>query len=222
VPEAQTLLEAGRPRAAAALFDSVARWWLPGLDEHWRARQRAWERTHAANALAAAGDTATLAALAESVRVDGARSGFVRDGRLHHHVRGLLLAARGRDAEASAAFAAAQFSAAFGYSRTSLELARALVRLGRPSDAVRVLGPTLRSSFESLGFYATHTELEEALAAAWERAGRPDSAAAHHRAVARAWADGDPPFRARAAAAAAAATRLAGGAVTPPARPPAR
>ena len=55
--EAVVLDAAGRHREAAALFDSVSRWRVPTLAPSHFARSRAWGMTHAANALAAAGDT---------------------------------------------------------------------------------------------------------------------------------------------------------------------
>jgi DNA-binding SARP family transcriptional activator len=222
VPEAQALLEAGRPREAAALFDSIARWQMPGLDAAWHARHRAWHLTHTADALAMAGDTARLRALVDSVREHGARSGLQRDRQLHHHVRGLLLSAQGRDAEAVDAFRQAIVAPAYGYTRSNLALGTALLRLGRAPEAVAALQPVLRGWFDGSNLYVTHTEVHALLAEAWTRAGRADSAATHHRAVARAWAAGDPPFQARAVAAAAAAARVASGGVTPPRRPPAR
>jgi hypothetical protein len=56
--------------------------------------------------------------------------------------------------------------------------------------------------------YVTHTELHEALAQAFELANQPDSAAAHYRAVERAWRHADPPFAERYAAARAKAASL--------------
>jgi hypothetical protein len=55
--------------------------------------------------------------------------------------------------------------------------------------------------------YANRTELHEALGDAWAASGGVDSARAHYRIVADAWANGDPPVKARAARAAAQPTR---------------
>src|SRR5207248_6654342 len=105
--EAQILFEMGRYREGAALFDSIGRARLPKTERSSAARTRAWELTHAANALAAAGHTGRLAQIADTVAAEGAASFLGRDHRLHHHVRGLLFAARGRDAEAAAEFRSA-------------------------------------------------------------------------------------------------------------------
>ena len=175
VPEAQVLLESGRPREAAAILDSVSRW--PSSPSG----ARAWHLTHMAGALAAAGDTAALPALIDTVRSLAPGSGYGRDARLHHHIEGLLLVARGRDAEAVEAFRRAIFSWNLGYTRTNLELGRALLRLGRSSEAVAALQPALRGSLEVNNSYVTHTALHRALADAWRAAGNRDSAAAHER-----------------------------------------
>jgi tetratricopeptide (TPR) repeat protein len=201
--QAQILTEMGRWREGAALFDSVGRWELPGAGRSALSRNRAWTLTHAATALAGGGDTARLPAIADSVEREGAASFLGRDHRLHHHVRGLLLAARGRDAEAAAELRAAMGTLTLGYTRTNLELGRVLLRSGRAAEAASVLAPALRAGIEGSGLYASRTELHETLARAWDAAGRRDSAAAHWAVVARDWASGDPPFAARAKAAAA-------------------
>jgi DNA-binding SARP family transcriptional activator/tetratricopeptide (TPR) repeat protein len=195
--EAQILLELGRPRASAALFDSIAR----GRDElesgPVAARRMVWNLTHSATARSAAGDTVALARLVDSVQSLGAASGFGRDVRLHHYVRGLMHVARHDDAGAVSEFRQAILSPTFGYTRASYELARALVRVGRPADAVTVVQPALRGSIESSNLYVTRTELHELLAQAWDAANGPDSAAANYRVVANAWKRADPMLQAR-------------------------
>ena len=200
----QVLLEAGRHRDAFAVFDSVAKY--PSVSDvaSYRARVRVWPTTHAANALAAMGDTIRLAALVDTVETYGRRSGLARDQRLHHHVRGLLFRARGRPEDAVREFRAALVSLTGGYTRTNLELARTLLMVRRPAEAIAVLQPALRGGVEASNLYVTRTDLHEALAQAWEALGtraRRDSAVAHYRIVARAWASGDPPAAARAASA---------------------
>ena len=195
--EAQILLEVGRPRASAALFDSIAR----GRDQlesgPLAARRMVWNLTHSATARSAAGDTAALARLADSVQSLGAASGLGRDVRLHHYVRGLMHIARHDDAGAVSELRQAILSPTFGYTRASYELGRALVRVGRPADAVAVLQPALRGSIESSNLYVTRTELHELLAQAWDAANRRDSAAANYRVVANAWKRADPTLQAR-------------------------
>jgi tetratricopeptide (TPR) repeat protein len=188
--EAQVLFESGHPREAAALFDSVGLWtpdvrgFTPG--------HRIWHLAHAADALAAAGDTARLDAIADTIGALAPRSGYARDARLEHHVRGLLHAARGDDDAAVAAFRRAVYSPNMGYTRTNHELARALLRLGRPREAVAALQPALRGSLEVNNTHITHAELHAALAAAWDAAGDADSAAAHRAWVAGARRHGEP------------------------------
>jgi DNA-binding SARP family transcriptional activator/TolB-like protein len=190
----------GRHREAATLFDSTSRWRVRGLPASLYGRNRAWSLTQAANARAASGDTAGLLALAETVAVYGAQSAYGRDRRLFHHVRGLAAAARGDDDTAAGEFRASMRSLRLGYTRSNAELARALLRLRRPAEAVAVLQPALEGTIEGSSLYVSRTELHELLARAWEAAGSRDSAAVHYAAVERAWAAGDPSFRARAGA----------------------
>jgi tetratricopeptide (TPR) repeat protein len=204
--EAFVLFEMQRYRESAALFDSVAQWHPPGLASSWFGRNRAWNLTHEAMALAAAGDTAALVPLIDSVRVNGAMSFFARDQRLHHHVRALLLLARRDDEGAIRELRAARSSPTLGYSRTPYVLASVLLRRGQADEAVRALQPALRGSLQSSNFYLTRTELHELLAQAWDASRLPaarDSAAAHWRAVAHAWVRADATLRPRGVAAAA-------------------
>jgi DNA-binding SARP family transcriptional activator/tetratricopeptide (TPR) repeat protein/TolB-like protein len=208
--EGQILLEMGHARESAALFDSIAR----GREEleagATAARRMAWNLSHSATARAAAGDTVALARLVDSVQSLGAASGFGRDVRLHHYVRGLLLIARHDDEGAARELEQSLLSRNFWYTRANYELGRVLVRLGRPAEAVAVLQPALRGSIESSNLYVTRTELHELLAQAWDTANGRDSAVAHYRVVASAWKRADPllqPRRARAQARATARER---------------
>ena len=197
-PMAVVLFEAGRYRQSAALFDSVALWREADEVESGAARDRAWGLTQAARALAAAGDTAVLATRADTIAAYGAKSGSGRDQRLHSYVRGLLLMARNDLAGAENSFRAAMYSATSGYTAANSDLARILIRLGRPREAVAILTPALRGKLDASNYYVTHTELYALLAQAWDAAGAPDSAAAYYGMVARAWSAGDLPYRARA------------------------
>ena len=161
-----------------------------------------------ADALAALGDTTTLSALADSVRVLGQASGFARDGRLHYHIRGLLLVSRGYSYEAAQAFERALASPSDRFSRTNYEMAGAWLRLKRPKAAIPLLQVSIRGGFEGGNLYLTRPELHERLAQAWEAAGGRDSAVAHYRTVVRAWANADSLLGARRDAAAQALTRL--------------
>ncbi|CAN5623195.1 hypothetical protein BH23GEM9_BH23GEM9_26990 [soil metagenome] len=189
--EGQVRFELGDFAAAARTFQSAAE-----LKPH-DPRRVSWALTHQATSLAAAGDTARLAALADTIEALGRLSSFGRDWLLHHHVRGLLLAARGRTEPAIGEFRRAIFSPTTGYTRTNLELARVLLAAGRPHEAVAVLQPAFRGLLDSSNLYVTHTDLHALLGHAWEAAGRPDSAAVHYRWVLDAWRAADPELHAR-------------------------
>jgi tetratricopeptide (TPR) repeat protein len=156
-----------------------------------------WYTTLGATALVAAGDTAGVRALADSVERIGAQSTIARDYRLHHFLHGLLLQRQNRPAEAVTAFQRALYSLTDGYTRINLELARSLAALQRYPEAIAVLQPALRGGVDGSNTYVTHTELHEALAHVFFAAGQRDSAAAHYAAVARAWRRADPQFTER-------------------------
>jgi len=206
VAVAQVLFETGRFHTAAVLFDSLARYtWrgppgfareAPGLV----ARQRIWMTTQAATALAAAHDTASLAAVVDSLTAWGPRSAYFRDRVLHHYARGLLLTARGEPAAAEREFRSALVSPVDGYNRVNLQLGRALLAEGRPRDAIPVLQAPLHGSLEASNYYLTQTALHAVLAQAFDQAGEPDSALAHYRTVLVAWRNADPEFAGRIAA----------------------
>jgi DNA-binding SARP family transcriptional activator len=198
--EAQVLFEMGRYRAAAALFDSVSRWQMADASPSQFAHQRAWALAHSAGALAAAGDTAALPALIDTLEVVGPKSGLERDRKLPHYVRGLLLAARGQNEAAASELGRAIFSWNMGYTRTNIALARVLLRIGRAREAVTVLQPALRGSLESSNTYVSRTDIHEALGEAWAAVGGAaarDSSRAHYALVVRAWQRADPSFAER-------------------------
>jgi hypothetical protein len=89
-------------------------------------------------------------------------------------------------------FRLATVSPLIGFTRINYELARALMRRGRPRDAAAVLQPAVRGPLESSNLYVTHAELRELLARAWDAAGVADSAVANYRVVLRAWQRADP------------------------------
>ena len=163
------------------------------------ARQHAWMMTQAGSAIAAEGDTVTLAALVDTVHEWGLKSGFGRDRRLHEYLRGLLWTARERPDSAAAAFSRATLSESDGYSRLNLARAQALVALGRPREGIVVLQHSLAGPIQGGNFYATQTDIEESLARAYEAAGELDSAAVYYRYVVSAWRDADAQFQPRVA-----------------------
>lgn len=197
--EAQVLFEMGHYKRAARRFESSARALATSaIDPGARARDMSWLLTHAASAWVAAGDTARLARLADTIQSVAHLSAYGRDWRLPAHIRGLLWQARGVPERATEEFRAALFSPGDGFTRTNLEWARALLSLGRPQAAVAVLQPALRGSVDGSNFYVTRSELHEMLARAFEAAYQPDSAATHYALVAAAWNDAESGMRQRA------------------------
>jgi tetratricopeptide (TPR) repeat protein len=166
MPQAVVLMETGRAAAAAALFDTM----FHNIEDQGRAsrtaRDRAWLLTLHASALAAAGDTARLPALADQVERLGRMSAYGRDSRLHHHVRGLLLRARGDLHGAERELRAAIYSTTAGFTRTNLELASLLIDLGRPAEAIPLLEAALRAPLDGPALYVTRTEVHEMMARA--------------------------------------------------------
>lgn len=162
-----------------------------------RTRAVVWNLVLAGTAHHAAGDTAVVRRLADSVEVLGRLSAFGRDHRLHLVLRGLQLQGEGRHAEAVDAFRRSLFSPTDGYTRTNLMMARSLLALRRPTEAIAVLRPAIHGGVDGSNSYVSRTELHEAMAEAFEQAGRADSATAHWRAVESAWRRADPQFRER-------------------------
>jgi len=199
----QVLFEMGRYREAARLFETMAdyAWWespdfpraAPGL----AARHRIWMTTHVATALAAAGDTARLPSLIDSLTTWGPRSAYVRDRTLHHYARGLLQLARGDRAGAERELRAAFVSPVAGYSRINYQLGGLLVAEGRAREAIPVLEECLRGAVEASNYYLTGTDVHAMLGQAFDRAGEPDSALVHYRRALAAWRNADPAFRPR-------------------------
>jgi tetratricopeptide (TPR) repeat protein len=203
IAEAQVLLEIGRARDAAVRFDSLGQLTRRGDLAHQPsslARAESWRLLHVASARAAAGDTAGLAALADTIEALGRQVLGLPYRSAHHHVRGLVWSARGRPEAAAEEFYRATHhpvAPTSGYTRSNLELGRLLISLGRPHEAVRVLQPALRRGLEAGSFYVSRSELHEAVGRAFEDAGQPDSARVHYGRVLAAWKHADPELHAR-------------------------
>ncbi len=195
--EALVALEQRDTRKLVAIFDTLSRKDPSRLASGVRARHVTWNKTLFAMALAAAGDTARLRALADTIETWGQRSLYGRDRRAHHYARGMLLVARGRDMEAAEALREAIHSPTHGFTRINLELGKVLLRLGRPAEAIPVVRAALHGGVDGSNLYVTRTELHEVLAQAFDRLGNRDSAAVHYGAVVRAWDRSDPVFRSR-------------------------
>jgi len=192
------LLDRGRWREAAAYFERQSRPWDPAspIVGH-QAKNLAFNLTHVATSLAAAGDTTRLARLADSIAWAGGRSLPAREAHLARYVRGLLLAARGQLAPAAEEYRASILSWNEGYTRVNYALGQVLLRQGHPREAITALQPAFRGSLEAANLYVSRTELHELLAQAFDAAGQRDSAVVHWRAVATAWRVADPEFRTR-------------------------
>jgi tetratricopeptide (TPR) repeat protein len=195
--EAVLSLEMGEPGVAVVIFERMRRIdtsaWAAGL----QARHHAWRGTLLGMALAAVGDTQALLRMADTVEYWGRRSSFGRDRKAHHYLRGMALVAAGNDDAAVVEFRQAIHSLTLGFTRVNLELARALLRLRRPREAIAVLQSALRGDIDASNLYVTRTELHELLAKAFDLLAQRDSAAAHYRAVSRAWTRADPAYRSR-------------------------
>jgi hypothetical protein len=140
------------------------------------ARDFCWTRAMEANALAGSGDTLRLRAIADSIRIVGARSYFERDRRLYHHVLGLVAMHGSRYAEAEHEFQAARIAAA-GWTETVAWLARAQLAEGKPGVAVATLRDAYKGPLDAMGRYEPLRELDSLMTVAFHRAGMADSAA---------------------------------------------
>jgi len=200
IAEAQVMFEQGRYRESAALFDSLSAMTPPGqpLAPSSLARQRSWMLTHVGTALVAAGDTARLASLADTVEGLARLSAYGRDWTLPHYLRAMLWKARGDPRRELVELRRAIWSPSEGYTRANAEFARASLAVGLPRDAIRIMQGALRGPMDASNFYLTRTEVHELLARSFAAAGETDSAAVHLSVVARVWRDGDAAFRARA------------------------
>jgi DNA-binding SARP family transcriptional activator/TolB-like protein len=165
------------------------------------ARYAAWLLTLSATAAVAGGDTLRARRLIDSIETIGHRSLFGRDPLLHHFVRGLLLSRAQQHPAAVREFRAAMHSPAFGYTRINYELAKCLLELKRPAEAIPVVQAALRGGLEGSGLYITRTEMHELLAQSFDANRQRDSAAVHYAVVDRSWASADPQLAGRRAAA---------------------
>jgi tetratricopeptide (TPR) repeat protein len=195
--EALIAIEQGDSRKLVAIFDTLSR----RDQSHWtsavRARYITWNKTLYATALVAAGDTFKLRRLADTVEAWGAKSLYGRDRRAHHYLRGMLLVAEKRDAEAAEELRQAIHSPTNGFTRINYELGKVLLRLNRPGDAVPVVRAALHGGIDGSNLYLTRSDLHELLAQAFDQLGNRDSAAVHYTAVVRAWTRADPVYQVR-------------------------
>lgn len=196
--EAQILLESGHVAEARSLFDSLALTRNGGDTPSQIARNKTWMWAQTAGLRRALGDTGSLSRLADSLQALSAESGYGRDRRLHHYVRGILLASRGDDAGAISEFKSSIYSVTQGYTRANYELAQIYLRNKRPRDAIAILQPILHGTLEASNLYLNRADVHELLAQAWDAAGVRDSAAAHLAWLVKAWSGADPLLAGRA------------------------
>ena len=191
--------ESGKPLAAAPKFAGLGYYPYgsakasPGM----HARTGAWRMTLSASASIAGGDTLAAKSLVDSIQAVGSRSIYDRDPKLHHFIRGLLFARQGASEAAVREYRLAISSLTAGYTRINLELARTLIALNRPVEAIPIIRAPLHGGLDGPNLYLTRTETHEVLAKAFEAAGRGDSALVHFRIVANAWKHADPILRPR-------------------------
>jgi predicted nucleic acid-binding protein len=84
------------------------------------------------------------------------------------------------------AFRRAVYSLTSGYGRINLELARGLLTIGEPREAIVVLGGVLRGPLDAANLYVSRTEVHRLLSEAYSAVNVPDSAALHAAWVERA------------------------------------
>jgi hypothetical protein len=195
LPEALALLELGRhdrtaARGAAAVFDTMAR--MPAYPEPRMARHRVWMWTHRATAFALAGDTGRLPDLERRITEASRLSSYGRDRLMPDYVRGLLLEARGDWAGAAGAYARSIWSPTENH--IAPRLAVALLKSGRPAEAIPVLQSWLRGPLDAANQYAPLAWGHLALAEAFAATGQADSAAWHSRWVRQAWTSANPAY----------------------------
>ena len=189
--EAQVLRELGRYKEAAALFDSISRFTVSGVDPSAESSGHVWGLTHEAGALAAAGDTSRLAALGDSIEMYGGPTNAGRENRLHYYVRALLFAARGNDSDAVKSFQRAITSPTLAYTRANVDMAKSLLRLRRYREAAGILESALRGGIQGGNFYTTYPEIRLQLAQAYAGLGQRDRANRELDWVRRAWVSAD-------------------------------
>ncbi len=195
---ADGLARVGRIAEARAIFERVGH--PPGTSLSAftapQARGFSWSHALEADALVRAGDTASARALVDSIARSGEQSYYGRDKVLHHHVRGVLLFAQGRYADAERELTAAEWSAN-AWTRTNVELARARLALGHPDSAIAALRDADMAPVDAMARYVPRTEIDWWMSRAFTAAHQPDSAAVYAAYVREAWRYADPSFRAR-------------------------
>jgi hypothetical protein len=84
------------------------------------------------------------------------------------YIRGLLWNARGQPARAVDEFRKSVWSWSEGYTRVNYELARTLIAMKQPAQAVYPLQAALRGDLEASNLYLTRTDVHELLGRAFD------------------------------------------------------
>ena len=168
-PEAWVLMDLGRARQAAALWDSMATVPFTNVSPARNARAYASAWTRSAEAYYQAGDSVRVRALVDTVAKWSKHTAFGPARELDHHVRGLLFSMRGDHEAAVREFKAALVSPTNGWTRTNLRLAEALMKTGRNAEAAQVAKAALRGSVGASGFSVPHRVFHELIASASAR-----------------------------------------------------
>jgi DNA-binding SARP family transcriptional activator/TolB-like protein len=161
------------------------------------ARAFCWHHALAGDALGMTGDTVWLRAIADTLQRGCHLSYYGRDWKLHHHVRGLIAMRAGRYDEAEREFNDAVWTTVEGWSLTAVELAKARLAVGKPTEAIRALRTAYSTRLDAMGRYVPISELDYWMAQAFTAAGEADSARVYTGYHERAWKDAEPQARRR-------------------------
>ena len=185
---AAALAEAGRNAEALAVLDSSSRMRDPRESAASVVRSVAYNLMMQSLVRYRMGDSAALRRLADTLQVLTASPSMARSRLLPNYPRALLAMLRRKPEEAVPLLQAIPTSPITGPGMIPFALGEALLAARRPEQAIPVLQPLLRS-YE--GGPLLRTSYHEALAQAWDGAGKRDSARVHWQAVTRAWARAD-------------------------------
>ncbi|MGH7733812.1 MAG: hypothetical protein ACREOE_08985, partial [Gemmatimonadales bacterium] len=193
---ANTLTRLGRPRAGAGVVAGFIRSGPQQVTNGDEARGRAWAWVLKASALAAAGDTMALIAIADSIDRVAQLSYYGRDWRLPSAVRGMMASDGGRWQVAVDDLQAARWGVA-GWTEVNALLGDAYLKLHQPDSALAVFRAGYRAPLDAMGRYEPRSELDFEMVRAFIAAGKQDSATAYVDRLKEAWKDADPAVRAR-------------------------
>ena len=193
---ANTLVRLGRPREAAEVIARVIRAGTPRVSNGDEARAHAWHWALKASALAAAGDTVALAAIADSIDQVAQLSYYGRDWRLPSAVRGMIAVRGGRWQAAVDDLQAARWGVA-GWTEVNALLGEAYLKLGNADSALAVVRAAYGVPLDAMGRYEPRSELDYDMARGLISPGSRDSAIVYVQRLQEAWKHADPDVRSR-------------------------